>query len=313
MANYIRFSLVLFSSLHLSAALAATDYVRMINDNYDPEVTVVSKQLKTKNSNSKCNVYEVKLSGTDPLNFEKRTIQLDFYEPVEKKSGLGSVIVLPAVTGVSPLDQWSSNRFCKSGLHTALVYGWEFFSENKLDWETHDRGSLRAITATRHVLEYVLQERPGPVGIQGTSQGALFASFALGVDPRLTTGVLIVGGGPISAVIGRSDLTALLQLKKARMQFYHLKNDEEYEAELAHQIQIDNISLAKDAGPKNLWMFIATHDKTVPIDTQWKLWQTWKEPKHTDLHLAHVGAIIKSFFFYHHAIRDYFIQNLQSN
>jgi hypothetical protein len=192
-----------------------------------------------------------------------------------------------------------------------LVYGWDFFSEPGLAWENYDREALRAVAAPRHVLEYLLMLKPGPVGILGTSLGALTTSGILSIEPRVSTGIMIVGGGPLHEILVKTDLPVEMALKRDRMKEFHLKDDMEYEQELENNIHIDTVAYAKDAPPKKIWMFIGDHDKKVPTDTQLKLWDAWKRPKVTHLAFDHVGTIVWSFYLYHHQMRDFFLENLK--
>ena len=281
-----------------------------LEENYDARVELVSEPHHHSQCSSSCRISQIKIKGIDPVNLQDRIIDLQVFSPVHEQAKLGSVIVVPPIYGDTVFDTWNAQRFCNAGLQTAVIQKWEFYSDPASDWKVHDRGALRAVTAIRHVLEYVLATKPGPVGILGTSLGAISSSLALSIEPRLTAGVLIVGGGPLHEILTKSSIKDSQTLKVQRMKEYSITSDEQYEQKLSESIQFDTLQYADQATPKNLWMFIATADTTVPHSTQWQLWQAWKKPKLTQGRLDHTGMIIYSFAFWSHSIRNYFLEQL---
>jgi dienelactone hydrolase len=161
------------------------------------------------------------------------------------------------------------------------------------------------------VVEYLIQIKPGPVGILGTSLGAITSSLVLSIDPRVTAGVLIVGDGPVSLVLSSSKIKKALDLKKTRMEELNLRSQQEYQQKLEESITIDPISRAQNAAPKNVWMFIGSRDTIVPTETQWKLRDAWKKPRYNQAFLDHTEMIIFTYIFWGRSIRDYFVENLK--
>lgn len=291
---------------------SSSHLIEKIQENYDSHIEWVQQTEGHSNRSSSCRVSSVQIKGLDPITLQNRIIDIRVFSPAARKEvGLGSVIIVPPIYGDTVLDTCSARRLCKSGLQTALIEKWENYADPGTDWEVHDRGTLRAVTAIRHVLEYLLETRPGPVGILGTSLGALTSSLALSIEPRLTTGVLIVGGGPFHEILTKSSISTAKSLKKQRMKQYQLTSDEQYDQKLSESIHLDTLSYAARAESKNIWMFIATTDKIVPTNTQWQLWQAWKKPKFTQAHFGHIGMMLYSSFFWSHSIRDYFVDHLR--
>ncbi len=287
-----------------------THHYSSLEENYDARVELISETHNHSQCSSSCRLSQIKIKGIDPVNLQERIIDLQIFSPVHEQTKLGSVIVVPPIYGDTVFDTWNARRFCHAGLQTAVIQNWEFYSDPGIDWEVHDRGALRAVTAIRHVLEYLFAKKPGPVGILGTSLGAMSSSLALSIEPRLTAGVLIVGGGPLHEILTKSSIKDSRALKTQRMKQDSFTSDEQYEQKLSESIQFDTLKYADQAATKNLWMFIATADTTVPHSTQWQLWQAWKKPKVTQKHLDHMGMIIYSFAFWSHSIRNYFIEQL---
>jgi dienelactone hydrolase len=281
-----------------------------LEENYNARVETMSEIHNHSQSSASCRVSQVQIKGTDPVTLQDRIIDIKVFSPRNEPAKSGSVIVVPPIYGDTLFDSWNARRFCDAGLQTAVIQKWEFYSDPGIDWNVHDRGALRAVTAIRHVLEYLLAAKPGPVGILGTSLGAISSSLALSIEPRLTAAVLIGGGGPLHQILTKSSIKVSQMLKKQRMKLYSLNSDEQYEDQLSESIQFDTLKYADLAPPKNIWMFIATADTTVPASTQWQLWQAWKKPKLTQGRLDHTGMIIYSFAFWSHSIRNYFLEQL---
>ncbi len=279
-------------------------------ETYQPEVKVITQKTDTHSSSTSCQITTVQLSGMDPITFHPRRVEIQLFSPQKKQSPIGSVLIVPPIYGDTPIDFWNSQSFCKAGLQTALIQKWDYYEDTQSDLKSHDRGTLRAVTAIRHTLEYLVQLHPGPVGIFGTSLGALTSSIALSIDPRLTTGVLIVGGGPVASILSQSKIKNAVDLKKRRMDQLHLKSKEDYQEKLQEAIQLDTVQLAQQSDPKKLWMFIATRDTIVPTSTQWNLWEAWNKPQHTEAFLNHTGMIIYTYAFWSNSIRNFFLTHL---
>ena len=280
-----------------------------LNSAYNPKVEVISQKPDPKTTMT-CSVTLIQLRSEDPILRTPRTIDLLLFSPQKDRNNLGSVVIVPPIYGDTSIDLWNGERFCQSGLQTALIQKWEFYEDSGFDFQVHDRGTLRGVTAIRHVVEYLAESKPGPIGILGTSLGALISSIALSVEPRLTTGVLIVGGGSVAEILSKSQIKNALDLKKRRIQEYKIKSDDEYQERLVDAISLDTLDFAENAEAKKLWMFIATRDTIVPVDTQIKLWEAWKKPQRTEGYLNHVGMVVYTFAFWSYSIRDFFVNNL---
>jgi hypothetical protein len=317
MKKLIWCALVVFSLTDVCSA-DGVDFLKKMNEDYDPTISISEPQIDSHRSTSQCEVSTFTLMGTDPVNLKQRPVKIDLYHPLnpvkqsqDELQNLGTVVLLPPIVGVSILDRWSVKDFCNAGLETVVVCSWGFYTEAGLNWDIHDKDSLRALTAARHAIEFAVKNKPGPIGIIGTSQGSLTASIVLSVDPRASTGVLIVAGGPLSKIAATSTNKLVRKVKKERFKKFNIKDEYQYEDILAQNIQIDTLELAEKSTPKKIWMFIASKDKVVAAETQWKLWKAWKEPAYHIVKLDHVWTVLNTFFFHHKKITQFFVENLK--
>lgn len=258
-----------------------------------------------------CRSNAITLHGFDPITGVSRKVEIEYYEPTVDRKLSASMVIVPPFYGVNFLDQVNARGFCKRGLSTAILKSWEYYASKGIGWENHDIDTVRAISAIRNTVEFLTQQNNGSVGILGTSQGAIFSSLALSVEPLLKAGILIAGGGPQSAVLAKSNLKAALKLKKLRMKEYGISNDRDYERILASQIKFNVLSLARLADPKRLLFFIATGDRTVPTSSQIALWSAWGSPAKVDIPLDHVPAIISANAFHHYKMMNFFLEQLR--
>jgi hypothetical protein len=96
----------------------------------------------------------------------------------------------------------------------------------------------------------------------------------LGVDSRLSSGVLIVGGVRMSEIISSSTEKTLTNLRNERMKAYGLSSIEDYRHALEQQIQIEPFNFVEIAKPKKILSFVALKDVTVPTKNQEILYRT---------------------------------------
>jgi hypothetical protein len=152
-----------------------------------------------------CAINQLVIRGKDPITGQDRLVQVKHYLPADgaRLDQSPSVLVLPPTGGENILDRGYANEICQQGLHALLVQSWENDTFVELDPAMHDRGALRALSAIRHVVEYLDVNRAPNIGILGTSVGAISATFAMGVEKRITAGALSVGG------VGMSDIIAV--------------------------------------------------------------------------------------------------------
>src|SRR6185369_6171429 len=114
-------------------------------------------------------------------------------------------LIVPPTGGENLVDQGWANFFCARGYRALILQHWDQDDAvTPLDLGMHDRGSLRALAAVRHAVEYAQDSGAASIGILGASVGAMTSAFAFGVEPRLRAAVLIVGGKAMPAIIARS-------------------------------------------------------------------------------------------------------------
>jgi hypothetical protein len=256
-----------------SIALAAppTDILQRVETSFVPGAKALVKREGY--SFSLCPMKSLRLEILDAVTRRPAVVEAKIYLPRRRqaKSELRSVIILPPTGGENMLDRGYANALCAAGFQSVLVSGWTHQTDSKLELSVHDEGALRALSAVRHVLDYLNPTRNTQVGILGTSVGALSASLALGFDARLQSSVLIVGGVDLPQIYAHSDERGAVKLREQRMRALGFGTRKNYLAALRQHVRIEPRDFAGHSGPKNVLAFIGSDDTTVPTRNQEEL------------------------------------------
>ncbi len=300
---------ILLTLLLSSASLAQPSeaVLQRIQESFSPALQ--TKETSDGYSIALCAISDLEISITDPVEKTPATVQARIYFPAKKASDR-SVILLPPTGGENILDRGYANALCAAGFKVALLQTWTNQTESKLELTVHDEGALRALTAIRHVLDYLNPSRPNQVGILGTSVGALSSALALGFDSRLNHGVLVVGGVGLAEIYSTSTQSDALKLREARMSAFGFTSIEEYRAALEKNVTIDPKDFADYSGKKNVLAFVGTEDATVATKNQRDLVQLFGAES-VEYNGDHLETILHTAFWQSEKIRNFFEKNLQ--
>ncbi len=293
-----------------SYAQSAEETLSLLNQNYDSKIfssketasgyeTILGSPKSNIKLNLACIVSNIEIESKDPVSLEKRKIHAKLYIPrkIKDSSQLKTVIIMPPTGGVTILDKTYSMRLCGDDVRAVLIEGWDHdvptLAEENL--EMHDSGAIRMVSAVRHVVEYLQPVRKNQIGILGTSVGAISSSLVMSVDSRISTGVLIVGGGGLLEIISQSTEKNLARLRKSRMAEYKLESMEEYQQLLSPYIKIDPLTLIPTAEKKKILMVIGQADVTVPTANQKKLLAAYGNIPVIYHSGDHLNTILKAF------------------
>lgn len=257
----------------------------------------------------------VTVTGVDPLSKsgELRKVKLKVYRNYlwKKDDPTGrskTVLVIPTLEGVTQMDNLYSNYWCvRYPFRIIVVHSWPDYLTLRIDANNHDNDFLSAITAIRHAIEYADVEK---IGVIGNSLGAIYASMLMGVDERVTAGVLVVGGGNIPEVLGNSKVDRLAYIRNKRMQQYGLKTREEYVSYLRERISIDPLDFAPILRKRKIYFTMDADDFHVPTKNQQELVRAIEPEKFSSLHLGHVMAVIWSSIYLKKTYATYFMRSI---
>jgi hypothetical protein len=241
---------------------------------------------------------------TDPVHFTDARVVFDHYEP--RAGSVAQVLILPPTGGENLIDRLYARDLCKRGLGAVLVKTWSYDTETSLDLSVHDNGYKRALNAVRATLKFV----PGRVGILGTSLGALYAATLLASEERIETGVIIVGGSPLSEILATSTIPGVTQQRENRIKKLKLQDNQDYQDLMDTKIHLDASNFLPLSRGKSALMVTALKDKIVPTSTQLGLWEELGRPARIDIKAGHLGAMISAYTWHRRSIEDFLVQEL---
>lgn len=248
-------------------AVPSAEVLRMIEESYNPSMKI--RETSAGYSLSGCRLSELELAVEDPVTRGPGWVRARIYQA--SGSAPRSIILLPPTGGENLMDKGYANALCSAGFRVILLREWAHDTEALLDLGMHDRNALRALAAVRHVLDYLRPAANEPVGILGTSVGALTSSLALQFDPRLKAAVLIVGGVGMPEIIAKTTEQGAAKLRAERMRHFGFRSPEEYLAALERNVKIEPADFAGHSGAKKILAVVGKRDVTVPTHLQREL------------------------------------------
>ncbi len=141
----------------------------------------------------------------------------------------------------------------------------------------------QAVTETRALTDLIQEEK---IGIFGVSLGAAYSSIIFGVDGRITSACLALGGGNFANMVFESNERFIQYLRA------HIAKDGISREELREKLEeIEPCSHTNPDKKENLIMINAVNDKSVPVKYGNLLRQAWGNPKQYLLNTGHLTAI----------------------
>jgi hypothetical protein len=257
-----------------------------------------------------CAIEELEIVGQDPVTLKTRKVNVSLYRG-RGTNGSSAVLILPPTGGVNILDRGYANELCYAGITVALVSGWEFKDEVSLDFSMHNKGALRAIAASRHVVEFLNMNKFASIGMLGTSIGAISGSLVMGFEPRISATAFIVGSGRLADVIAESDEQGAIQLRQERFKAFGFKTVEDYKRALREAIWVEPLKYINRLGTRAALVVSADADTTVQSSYQFELAQLLKAENHIRLKGGHRQVIKDTFFSHRGEIVNFFRRNLK--
>lgn len=263
-----------------------------------------------------CRIEDYQVRGRDPLSGLSRTVEVSLYRARSVNSSRAAVMILPPTGGINIIDRGYANELCSSGLTAAIVSSWEHQDEVSLDFSMHDRGALRSLRATQHVLEFLRELNYQRIGVLGTSIGAISGALAFGVDQRISAAALIVGSARFADVIVESDESGASELRTNRMRRLGLRSIDDYRRAVRKDVTIEpKFFLEKQIQLGNFretLIVSADQDTTVPTAYQYELAELLGS-QHIRLRGDHFSAITKAFWYHSDEIAKFFAEALSAS
>jgi dienelactone hydrolase len=137
------------------------------------------------------------------------------------------------------------------------------------------RGMTQAVLDVRHAAGWLASREEidgGQIGILGISLGGITAALALGIEPRLSKGCLLLAGGDMGQVAWQS--TEMSEMRKRWTEAGRTK-----EELFAVFRSVDPVNYARPVAGRRILMLNATRDEVVPPACTRALWRAFGEPE----------------------------------
>lgn len=178
----------------------------------------------------------------------------------------GTIFIFPPTGGENIIDRLYARDLALLGYEVFILKKWSGYELEGYKYELHNVFYGSAQRALEKVQKLASTKN---MSILGTSVGALHASIAMTSNPNIKSGFLIVGGLPIPELIVHSKQQAMVDLKKKRYDFYGLRNDTQYVAELSLIFEFEptkqKINFLKG---KKIAAIVSKNDDLVPYKNQ---------------------------------------------
>lgn len=254
-----------------------------------------------------CEKMPAKVLGHDPITQQLRAVSVEISRP--REGALNKrVLVVPPTGGVNVLDRDYARMLCARGIEAWVITEWEpgqVDHQYFVDIRSHDMMARKALAVVRQVVS----QMKAPVGILGTSSGAIVASVALAVEPKLKSGVLIAGGAGLPEIIANSQGELMANLRAQRLAHYGWTKIA-YQQALESAIALDVEAFADGFAGKRIGTIVALRDRTVPVQNQLRLEALTNARRLAAFDDDHVSAIITSFVTVSYRVVDFFERNL---
>lgn len=234
-----------------------------------------------------------KIATVCPVNGQPREVTFEFWRSKVGSGPRPLIVIVPILAGRYPECDYLGQLMARNGMHAFFVHR----EDNIIDlsgkaepWETKVRRSVVSIRKTLDWASARPDVVPDHVGLVGISLGAMVGSIAMGVEPRIKRGVLLMGGGDIPGIAVDSIETPIRRLKIKKMR----ENDwseAQFKEFIAKQIESDPILIAPYVGAGRVQQFVARYDNKVPTAYQWRLWEALGRPEVFDIPIGHYTAI----------------------
>ncbi|MBF0362837.1 MAG: hypothetical protein HQK49_17595 [Oligoflexia bacterium] len=200
-----------------------------------------------------------------------------------------TVIILPPIITINPVDYVTCHYFAKKGYNTIFVP----FDENVRDL------SFTLADINKIIINYMVKVKEiidlssqlegvdaNKIIIVGQSMGGVFASLVFNSDIRLKALVTSLAGANFPEIFTYGQQSIVKRFRKHKLKELDIDLDE-FKSIAEKEITVDTANNPYKRGPKNILMFIDQKDNGVPTKNQFELWEIYQKPQVNYLYNGH--------------------------
>lgn len=228
-------------------------------------------------SNPRYKKFQIGLSIKNPTDEGDFKFSFIFYK-VKRKDPRPVVLIFPTIVGITIVEKRLAHYLAKRGINAVIAEFPEDISQLERPISDIDNLIIRMTVAVRSIIDYL--ETVDNVDIKhiagfGGSLGGVRLIFAMGIDPRIGSGIAYVTGGDIPHILAYSTVNEVRAYRRRKMRDLGLRTRKEYEERLRDVISLDPLDFAPYIDPSKLMLAISLNDTSIPSRTQielkWKL------------------------------------------
>lgn len=204
-----------------------------------------------------------------------------------------AVVISPIMGGSYEVAKLAAATLALHGIHAGIVLRAESYFVADAPEARLERVLRTAVVDRRRAIDWLSalpEVDPARIGALGVSQGGIGTAILAAVEPRVRAAVLVLAGGDLPDVVLRSEEARLRRYVRERGQ--RGVPPDALRARLAEALVSDPLQLAPYVDPRRLLLFTARFDRSVPADTQERLWRALGGPERHDLPTGHYGAAL---------------------
>jgi hypothetical protein len=262
---------------------------------YTPDQT--PPQIGSPKSEGRYTVTEVLFHDdhqSGPPGTKNPPIPTRFYQPIVP-GPRPAVIILPITRGDYPtkaVAEYLADRGIASllFLSRSTYTGTSKKDFNILAAQFHDY-----VVEVRQALDWLAQQPSidtDRIGLIGMSLGALVGSLTSGVEPRIRSEVLLLGGGDLPGIIFSTREKPFVKMRNRLMQERGVSLEQLKQEAEKILAPVEPLNYAYRLPPSNVLMINAYFDQTIPKPYTLKLWERIGKPRLIFVPTGHYTAAL---------------------
>lgn len=128
------------------------------------------------------------------------------------------------------------------------------------------------------------------IGLFGISQGAIVGSVVAGLDPRIRSGVFILGGGGLAGIFSSTEEKNLVQIRKRILDSGEFSKESFYQEATALFSPVDPLTYAGCVRPSTTLLVDARFDRVILPTYAEQLWEKMGRPPRIQIPAGHYTA-----------------------
>lgn len=191
------------------------------------------------------------------------------------------LVILPNITPIQTVEHLLAGYFARRGYDALVIHHGDHFGSTFEAVSDLNNFLAKQLDSIRLTLDMVLADKTNEIteiSTFGFSLGAVLSTYQLGLDPRITKGIIYLGGDDFDR-----ETNFVRTIKK-------IKGNDRPKAPLF----LDQMDLADVIKTKKVKMYMAKKDTYIPYEGQLALWEKIGKPEHKTYDRGHVFTAVHS-------------------